>query len=201
MKGLFITFEGIDGSGKTTQAILLKNRFSKMHYPVVLTKEPGGTALGEKIRKILLNEDMNPLSEFLLFASDRREHIERVIRPSLLDGKIVISDRFTDSSLVYQGFGRGVSLNFIKQVHQYILEGLKPDLTFVIDVPIAVGIERIHKKDRIEKEGIDFLKRIRKGYIEISKLDERFVMVNGTDAPEKLNDFIWKVVLRRLENG
>ena len=201
MKGLFITFEGIDGSGKTTQAILLKNRFSKMHYPVVLTKEPGGTALGEKIRKILLNEDMNPLSEFLLFASDRREHIEKVIRPSLLDGKIVISDRFTDSSLVYQGFGRGVSLNFIKQVHQYILEGLKPDLTFVIDVPIAVGIERIHKKDRIEKEGIDFLKRIRKGYIEISKSDERFVMVNGTDAPEKLNDFIWKVVLRRLENG
>ena len=201
MKGLFITFEGIDGSGKSTQAILLKNRFSQMHYPVVLTKEPGGTALGEKIRKILLNEDMNPLSEFLLFASDRREHIEKVIRPSLLDGKIVISDRFTDSSLVYQGFGRGVSLNFIKQVHQYILEGLKPDLTFVIDVPIAVGIERIHKKDRIEKEGIDFLKRIRKGYIEISKLDERFVMVNGTDAPEKLNDFIWKVVLRRLENG
>ena len=201
MKGLFITFEGIDGSGKSTQATLLKNRLSQMHYPVVFTKEPGGTALGGKIRKILLNEDMNPVSEFLLFASDRREHIEKVIRPSLLNGKIVISDRFTDSSLVYQGFGRGVSLNFIRQVHQYILKGLKPDLTFIIDVPPEVGIERIHKKDRIEREGIDFLRRIRKGYIEISESDERFVIVNGTGTPEKLNDFIWKVTLRRLRNG
>ncbi len=201
MKNLFITFEGIDGSGKSTQATLLENRFSQMHCPVVLTKEPGGTALGEKIRKILLNEDMNPVSEFLLFASDRREHIEKVVQPSLLKGKVVISDRFADSSVVYQGFGRGVSLNFIREIHQNILKGLKPDLTFIIDVPPAVSIERIRKKDRIEKNGIGFLERVRKGYIKISKLEERFIMIDGTDAPEKLNDFIWGIISRRLRNG
>jgi len=202
MKGLFITFEGTDGCGKSTQAMFLKKRFRQINYSVTLTKEPGDTPLGKRIRKILLSEDMNPVSEFLLFASDRKEHVKKVIMPSLSEGKVVISDRFADSSVAYQGFGRGVSIDFINFVHQQILMGVKPDLTFVIDIPPEIGIERLHKKDRIERGGIDFLRRVREGYLKLSKYEERFIVVDGTGAPEKIGEFVWETVTRwRSKNG
>lgn len=202
MKGLFITFEGIDGSGKSTQAMLLKDRFNQLDRPVVFTKEPGGTPLGKKIREILLNDNMNPVSEFLLFAADRKEHAKKIIIPSLADGKIVISDRFADSSVAYQGFGRGVPIDFISFVHQNILSGLKPDLTFIIDILPEIGLERLAERDRIERGGMDFLNKVREGYLELARADKRFVVIDGTAVLEKVANSIWEFISRwELSNG
>ncbi|RLD17952.1 MAG: dTMP kinase [Caldiserica bacterium] len=202
MKGLFITFEGIDGSGKSTQAMLLKDRFNQLNRPVVFTKEPGGTPLGKKIREILLNDNMNPVSEFLLFAADRKEHAKKIIVPSLSNGKIVISDRFADSSVAYQGFGRGVPIDFINFVHQNILSGLKPDLTFIVDISPEIGLRRLAEKDRIERGGINFLRKVREGYLELAGQDKRFVVIDGTVASEKVANSIWEFISRwEISNG
>ncbi len=194
-KGIFITFEGIDGSGKSTQARFLKNYFNNKGLKAILTKEPGGTKLGEKIRNILLTENMNPVSEFLLFASDRKEHIEKIILPSLKKGKIVISDRFTDSSLAYQGYGRGVPLEFIKFVHNAILYNLEPDITFLIDVPPEIGLNRIPETDRIERAGLEFLHKIREGYLKMAKSDKRFFVINGAENKK----LVWQNIMKFIE--
>ncbi len=198
---IFITLEGIDGSGKSTQAQFLKRYFELEGFEVVLTKEPGGTALGEKIRNILLTEEMNAVSEFLLFASDRKEHVRKLIIPSLKKGRIVISDRFADSSLAYQGYGRGVSLEFINSVHNTILDNLKPDITFLLDALPEVGMNRIHKTDRIERTGIEFLDRVRSGYMKMSKSDERFFVVDGTQNRKKVRQDIIKFVQHWRKNN
>lgn len=186
-QGFFITVEGIDGSGKTTQAKLLKKYLESEGFEVVLTKEPGGTPLGSHIRKILLTQDMNPLSEFLLFASDRAEHVKNLILPSLKQGKVVISDRFSDSSLAYQGYGRGVSIEFINFVHSKVLSGISPDLTVLVDIPPKVGLKRLHNPDRIENGGFDFLKRVRNGYLNMAKQNKRFVVLDGTKDKEYIH--------------
>ncbi len=186
-QGFFITVEGIDGSGKTTQAKLLKKYLESEGFEVVLTKEPGGTPLGSHIRKILLTQDMNPLSEFLLFASDRAEHVKNLILPSLKQGKVVISDRFSDSSLAYQGYGRGVSIEFINFVHSKVLSGISPDLTVLVDIPPKVGLKRLHNLDRIENGGFDFLKRVRNGYLNMAKQNKRFVVLDGTKDKEYIH--------------
>ena len=193
-KGIFITMEGIDGSGKTTQARLLRNYFEKKGFNSVFTKEPGGTILGKRVREILLTEEMNPVSEFLLFASDRREHVEKVILPSLNAGNITISDRFHDSSVAYQGYGRGVSLDFINYVHKKILGNLLPDITFIVDVPPFIGLGRLGKTDRIEQSGINFLKKVREGYLEMAGKERRFFVVDGTKEKETVHKEIIKVV-------
>jgi dTMP kinase len=193
-KGILITMEGIDGSGKTTQARFLKNYFEKKGFNAVFTKEPGGTLLGKRVREILLTEEMNPVSEFLLFASDRREHVEKVILPALNAGNIIISDRFHDSSVAYQGYGRGVSLDFINYVHRKILENLLPDITFIVDVPPVIGLGRLGKTDRIERSGINFLKKVREGYLEMASKERRFFVVDGTKEKETVHKEIVKVV-------
>ena len=193
-KGILITMEGIDGSGKTTQARFLKNYFEKKGFNAVFTKEPGGTLLGKRVREILLTEEMNPVSEFLLFASDRREHVEKVILPALNAGNIIISDRFHDSSVAYQGYGRGVSLDFINYVHRKILGNLLPDITFIVDVPPVIGLGRLGKTDRIERSGINFLKKVREGYLEMASKERRFFVVDGTKEKETVHKEIIKVV-------
>ena len=196
-KGVFITVEGIDGSGKTTQALRIKKFFESKDKKVIFTKEPGGTKLGMKIREILLHEDMNPMSEFLLFASDRKEHVENLILPSLRSGYIVISDRFHDSSVAYQGFGRGVALEFIEYVHNKVLGGVLPDLTFIFDLPPSKGLERLHSKDRIERAGIDFLMRVRNGYLSIAKTSDRFVIIDANRDKEVVWRDVEKEILKR----
>ena len=193
-KGIFITVEGIDGSGKTTQALKIKKFFESKDKKVIFTKEPGGTKLGMRIREILLNENMNPMSEFLLFASDRKEHVENLILPSLKSGYVVISDRFHDSSVAYQGFGRGVSLDFIEYVHNKVLGGVLPDLTFIFDLPPSRGLKRLHSKDRIERAGIEFLTRVRNGYLSIAKTSDRFVVINANRDKE----IVWKDVEKEI---
>ncbi len=185
-KGIFITLEGIDGCGKTTQAKALKSFLEEKGFEVLLTREPGGSSIGPEIRNILLNKDMNPVSEFLLFASDRKEHVKGLIKPALDEGKVVISDRFCDSSLAYQGYGRGVSQDFINYVHNFILEGLLPDITLLFDVSPEVGLKRIRVSDRIEREGLKFLEKVRKGYLEIAEKEERFVIINGERRMEEV---------------
>jgi len=196
-KGVFITVEGIDGSGKTTQALRIKKFFESKDKKVIFTKEPGGTKLGMKIREILLHEDMNPMSEFLLFASDRKEHVENLILPSLKSGYIVISDRFHDSSVAYQGFGRGVALEFIEYVHNKVLGGVLPDLTFIFDLAPSKGLERLHSKDRIERAGIDFLMRVRNGYLSIAKTSDRFVIIDANRDKEVVWRDVEKEILKR----
>lgn len=199
MREMFITVEGIDGCGKSTQALVLKDRIEQSGLKVLLTKEPGGTPVGEAIRNILLNsnKEMAGATEFLLFASDRHEHVKIVITPSINNGIIVISDRYTDSSVAYQGAGRGVSIDFINYVHHFITEGLKPDLTFVVDVEPEVGLKRLKKMDRIENGGIEFLEKVRNSYLDLCKTDKRFILIDGNADVDIVSENIWQKFLDR----
>jgi len=190
---MFITFEGIDGAGKSTQASLLKKELEHLKYKVFLTREPGGSKTGEKIREILVTDNLDPISEFLLFASDRRMHVHDVIKPKLQEGFIVISDRFIDSSVAYQGYGRGVSIDFINDVHNFILEGVVPDLTFLIDITPATSFARLKDIDRIEKMGVEFLKIVREGYLTLAEKEKRFIVIDG----EMEASMILKLILEK----
>jgi len=196
---MFITFEGIDGAGKTTQAKYIKEFLENHGYRVMLTKEPGGTKFGEKIRNILLTEEMDGYSEFLLFAADRNMHVKTLIKPKLEEGYIVISDRFAESSIAYQGYGRGVNLDFIERVHNEILLNTYPDLIFIIDIPVEVALNRLESKDRIEKSGEDFLKRVRDGYLKIASLNKNCIIINGELKKESISENILKILLDRLK--
>ncbi|RKZ20429.1 dTMP kinase [bacterium] len=200
MKGFFISFEGVEGSGKTLQSALLFNTL-KNFYDTILTREPGGTEAGEKIREILLHVSVDPVTELLLFCAARREHVERVIRPALEEGKIVICDRFMDSTLAYQGGGRGISFEIIQELNRISTGGLEPDLTILLDVPPEVGIKRIRgERDRIEKEELEFHRRVREAYLEIARREpHRVVVVDGTGEPEEVRKNIEKIVMGRLK--
>ena len=201
MREMFITIEGISGCGKSTQALILKEKIA-IHcgVGVVVTGEPGGTAVGSIVREVLFNKDMDNVTEFLLFAADRNEHIKSLIRPSINNGIIVISDRFLDSSVAYQGFGRGVSLDFINYVHNFITQGLKPDLTFIVDVEPEVGLRRLKKTDRIENGGLEFLRRVRNGYLELCKKEKGFVLIDGNNNVDRVSEDVWEnFLIRRKE--
>lgn len=199
MREMFITVEGIDGSGKSTQAKILKDNIEKTGLKVLLTREPGGSSIGGIIRKALLTKKMDSLTEFLLFASDRNEHIESIILPSIHNGTVVISDRFTDSSLAYQGYGRGVEIKFINSVHNTITKGLSPDISFLIDISPQISIERmkVMQLDRIEQEGMEFLKRVRKGYLEIARKESRFVVIDGLKSVDSIANQMFATYLAR----
>lgn len=187
-KGYFITFEGLDGSGKTTQAQRLAAYFEKRGYPTVLTREPGGTPLAEEIRRVILTptaEDLAPMAEILLYAASRAQHVENLIKPALAEGKIVISDRFVDSSIAYQGFGLGYDRELIQQVNHWAVGGLIPDLTFFIDVDTEQALKRLRSRnhdheeaeDRIESREILFHHRVRDGFLSLTKEDSRFIHI------------------------
>lgn len=202
MKGLFITFEGVEGAGKSTQAKMLYEYFNDKGIKSILTKEPGGTKTGLKIREILLShtdEKFTGISELFLYEADRNLHIENVIKPNLEKGNSVICDRFIDSTLAYQGYARGLNIELIKQLNNIATNGLKPNITFLIDIPIEVGLKRIKKErniDRIEKEDIYFHKRLREGFLKIAEEEkERIFVIDGT----KLKEEIFKNILNILE--
>lgn len=198
---LFITFEGIEGSGKTTQAKLLAENLRSKDHSVLLTREPGGSAISEKIREILIdpeNTAMAATTECLLYAASRAQHVNQMILPALAAGKIVISDRFTDATLAYQGFGRKLPLEMLRQLNEIATGGLVPDLTFLLDLPAEVGLSRARKRrhqlDRLEQEAIDFHRHVRNGYLELASLSDRFEVIDASDPIEVIHDKI-KIVL------
>lgn len=184
LQGLFITFEGLEGAGKTTQAKLLADRLSEAGYPVTLVREPGGTQVGEALRSILADaqyDGMSALTEVFIFAAARAQLVEQVIRPQLGEGTIVICDRFTDATLAYQGFGRGVHHTQIREISDICAWGVHPDLTFLLDIEPALGLNRVRtrsvetltKMDRFETLDLGFFERVREGYMSIAH-DEPF---------------------------
>jgi dTMP kinase len=188
---LFITFEGIEGCGKTTQIGHLTSFLKNSHRPFILTREPGGTEVGEKIRQILLsseNAGIEPMAELFLYVADRIQHYHQVIAPALREGKVVLCDRFADATTVYQGYGRGLDLTWIEELHARALKNVKPDLTFLLDLPVEVGLRRAWrrlredqtKEDRFEKEALEFHQRVREGYLTLAcKEPKRFIILDG----------------------
>ena len=185
-KGLFITFEGADGCGKTTQLNLLKEYLIGKGHEVLVTREPGAKGLGERLRDILLNYDgeVSDRCESFLFLADRAQHIDTIVKPAVESGKIVLCDRHTDSTVAYQGYGRGLDIEQINKLNNIATDGLKPDLTFVFDVDIETSMSRVGKeKDRMESSGNDFFNRVRNGYLDIAKNEPQRVKVIDATVP------------------
>lgn len=195
---MFISFEGIDFSGKSTQIELLKDYLVDHNKKVEILREPGGTEISEKVRKILLdnkNEKMIAEAELLLFSASRAQLVREKIRPYLDKGIYVISDRFHDSSTAYQGYGRGIPIEVVMKVHELAIGDTIPDLTFFIDIPVGIANERKKKKnkvklDRIEVADIEFYNRVRSGYLEIARREERFKVIDGTQTIETIQNQI-----------
>jgi len=195
---MFISFEGIDFSGKSTQIELLKDYLVEHNKKVEILREPGGTEISEKVRRILLdnkNEKMFAEAELLLFSASRAQLVREKIRPYLQKGVYVISDRFHDSSTAYQGYGRGIPIEVVMKVHDLAIGETVPDLTLFIDIPVGIANERKKKKskvklDRIELADIEFYNRVRSGYLEIARQEERFKVIDGTQTIETIQNQI-----------
>lgn len=201
---MFITFEGLDFCGKSTQVKLLEKYFIDKNKDVIIIREPGGTNISEKIRNILLdkkNKEMLIETELILFAASRSQLVGEVIIPALENKKIVISDRFHDSSIAYQAFGRGINLNFVEELQKFVIGKAIPDITFFIDTPIDEIIKRkaLVKKidlDRIERSAIDFYEKVRDGYLYLSKKEKRFEVIDGLLSIEEIH----KLILQKINS-
>lgn len=198
-KGRLITFEGIDGAGKSTQLSLLRQVLQEKGYEVLVTREPGGDAVGEEVRRLLLQKAMVPRAELLLFLASRAQNTEAVIRPALASGIIVLCDRYIDSSVAYQGYGRDLQPETIEQLNDFATNSLVPDLTLLLDVPPEVGLERQTQKNRIEEAGIAFLRRVRNGYLLLAqKHPERIRVLDASRPPEKIHREVCALVFELL---
>ena len=201
MKGKFISFEGIEGTGKSTQAKLLQQGLLGLGHEVILTEEPGGTLISLRVREILLSVDhtnMKPLTELLLYNAARAQHIEEVILPALNRGAVVITDRFTDSTFAYQGYGRGIDLDLLESIDKIATNGLRPDITVLLDLDVETGLKRnrrINKTDRLELEDVEFHERVRKGYHELAaKEPERIKVLDASVGIEEINIVIAGII-------
>ena len=211
MRGLLLTLEGIEGSGKTTQARALAAFLEGEGVSVVLTREPGGVPLAEAIRGLLLSPDsgsIQPLTELLLFLSARAEHVAEKIRPALEAGQVVICDRFTDATLAYQGGGRSVPDDLLRRLNALSTGGLVPDRTYLLDVPVSLGFERADQrsgaagKDRIERQGADFFDAVRRRYLQLAEQESvRFLLLRGNesiaDVTRLIQEDAWSLVRSR----
>lgn len=207
--GFLVSFEGSEGSGKTTQIHHLAEHLEGIGRETVTTREPGGTPIGEQIRKLLKYDDcalsMQPETELLLFAASRAQLVREVIEPAVAAGKIVLCDRYLDSTTVYQGVARQISSEPVEMINRFAVGDRVPDLTVVIDVPAEVGLKRARargkgKADRMEQESIDFYQSVREGYLVLAKgLPDRFVVVDGTQAPEAIAGEIWEYICKRFK--
>jgi dTMP kinase len=204
---MFITFEGIEGCGKTTQIELLYDHLKSKGRPVTKTREPGGTALGEALRKVLLQKDLAvfPLSELLLFMAIRVQHIEELIMPALSAGGIVLCDRFTDATYAYQGYGRGTDLGIIGTLNRLVTKGVTPNLTILIDCTAEEGLKRKRahnpQSDRFENEDLSFHQKIRSAYLKLAEEDRRrFFVVDGERSVEAIHTIVRERVENLLEN-
>jgi len=206
-KGTFITFEGIDKCGKTTQAKRLVQTLTHAGHEVVFTREPGGTAISERIRAIVLDGNtggMTRWTELLLMMASRAQHTEEVILPALHDGKVVVCDRYADSTVAYQGYGRGLDLATIAGLNRIATLGLTPDLTILLDISIEEAVRRrgcaVISEDRMEQEDSDFHKRVRTGYLTLARLDpDRFLVLDGGQPVDRIEEQIEQCVLEKLE--
>lgn len=199
-KGLFITFEGADGCGKTTQLMLLAKYLKSKGEDIIVTREPGARGLGEKIREILLNYDgqVSSQAEAFLFLADRAQHIDVIVNPAVANGKIVLCDRHTDSSVAYQGYGRGLDIGRINLLNNIATSGRKPDLTLVFDIDVETSMCRVgNEKDRMESAGKEFFNRVRNGYLDIARLEPQRVKV--LDASKSVEE-IHKNVIKLYES-
>lgn len=203
-KGLFLVFEGIDGSGKTSQLKRTKEYLKAKGYDVVTTREPGGTPISEKIRGLLLdpsNGEMDDRCELLLYGAARAQHLAEVILPAIEHGKAVLCDRFSLSTAAYQGYGRGISLELLEAVHSVAAFQVKPDLTLVVDVPVEVGAHRVavsrgEPKDRLEQEKSEFFERVRQGFLREAEKDDAIVVIDGVQTEEQ----VFEAIKKALEN-
>jgi dTMP kinase len=205
---LFITLEGPEGSGKTTQARLLARRLRRESHRTVLTREPGGTPIGRQIRQVLLSprhREMCPETELSLYFSDRAQHLRQVVRPALEAGSIVVCDRFTDSTLAYQGYGRGLSLRLIGSLDRIMTGAFRPDLTILLDVSAEKGLGRARRRNRaeaaerkegrFEREALQFHERVRRGYLEMARRSpHRFVVVTAEGNPRSVHELVWAAI-------
>ena len=199
-KGLFITFEGADGCGKTTQMKLLAKYLKQKGIDVILTREPGGKGLGEKVREILLNYEghVSDRCESFLFLADRAQNIDIIVNPAVKEGKIVLCDRHIDSTVAYQGYGRGLDIKRINMLNDIATNGQKPDLTFVFDIDVETSMKRVgSQKDRMESAGIEFHNRVRNGYLELAKMEPQRIKV--IDAAKSIDE-IHQVVISFISN-
>lgn len=189
---MFVVIEGIEGSGKSTLAAELAGRLAAEGHAVLATREPGGTPLGDAVREIFLNRaiEISPLTEAFLVNAARAQHVAQVIRPALDAGRIVLCDRFSDSTLAYQGYGRGVDLDALRSMNATACDGVEPDLVLLIDLPVGAARERLRERqsaaDRIERESDEFHERVRRAFLELADESLRHVVVDGMAAPERV---------------
>ena len=197
-KPKFITFEGIDGAGKSTHIAWFAEILRQRGIKVLLTREPGGTPLGESLREILLNHPMHPETEAMLMFAARREHVEQVIKPALAQGVWVISDRFSDASFAYQGGGRGVNIEKLAQLEHWVHADLQPDLTLLFDLPVEVARQRLSNNlilDRFEQEKSNFFERVRQAYLtRYQRNPQRFALIDATRTPDEVKEILEKVI-------
>ncbi|WP_319996355.1 dTMP kinase [Trichococcus shcherbakoviae] len=209
MRGIFITIEGPDGSGKTTALQQVVPRLQQeMNRKVVATREPGGSPIAEKIRSLILDPlhtDMDSRTEALLYAASRRQHLIEKVLPVLESGDVIFCDRFVDSSIAYQGYARGIGEEGIREINQFATGGLEPDVTLYIDVPAEVGIQRIHANldereyNRLDQEKLDFHEKVRAGYQQLAKANpERIVVVDGTMSREAVAEACYHIIKNRF---
>ena len=204
-KGIFITFEGLEGSGKSTHTGLLASKLAEENFKIKVTREPGGTRIGEKIRDLTLsrdNVDLTAVAECYLMAASRAQHVREIIRPAIAEGLVVICDRFLDSSLAYQGAGRGLGEDLVLELNKLAIDGVWPNLTIFMDIPIDVGLERrngTHKIDRLDLQQQDFYQRVRAGYKKLAeKYKNRYFTVESNKPINEVSDEIWKKVVTIL---
>jgi len=207
-RGILISFEGSEGSGKSTQIAHLAEHLQEVGRAVLSTREPGGTEIGEQVRNIIVHnskgDEMCAETELLLFAASRAQLVREIIAPNLLKGVIVLCDRYIDSSTVYQGVARNLSLDPVQQINQFAVGNVLPDLTIVLDVPTSVSLNRINQRasdlpNRMERENIDFYKKVRDGYLVLARsLPRRFFVVDGTLPEDKVRKLIWAEVKKRI---
>jgi dTMP kinase len=207
-RGILISFEGSEGSGKSTQIALLAEQLQEAGHEVISTREPGGTEIGEQVRNIIVHnsrgDEMCAETELLLFAAARAQLVRELIAPSLIKGTFVLCDRYIDSSTVYQGVARNLSLDPVQQINKFAVGNVLPDLTVVLDVPTEVSLARIRQRasdlpDRMERENIDFYRKVREGYLLLARsLPRRFFVVDGTLPEDKVRRLIWAEVKKRI---